>query len=263
MRAVRRLGHEVTGVVPGLAGSSGALGLLGASRLGGRGSAGNVGRSGGGRGARRGARAGRGAGSGARDGEVDARLVGLVNGLGVPVPLDDAVTGGAALGAEVGGDGDVKVLVVVGDTGGGRGVDVPALQRAANDRVAGRVDNRDVGDTGVGSADVDDHGDLLAGGVFLDIVLVVGKLVTLAEPDVALGGLVVALRLGDLKLALDVAVVVRLLVVVDLLTAGGGHGSAGHTGLGRGDETVAVDGGSKSRKDDEGRLHFGGVFRLE
>ena len=172
-------------------------------------------------------------------------------------------SGGSWGSAKVGGDGDVEVLVVVGDTSGGRGVDVPALQRAANDRVAGRVDNRDVGDTGVGSADVDDHGDLLAGGVFLDIVLVVGKLVTLAEPDVALGGLVVALRLGDLKLTLDVAVVVRLLVVVDLLTAGGGHGSAGHTGLGRGDETVAVDGGSKSRKDDEGRLHFGGVFRLE
>lgn len=73
----------------------------------------------------------------------------------------------------------------------------------------------------MGGADVDLELDGLPGVVGLDVVLVVGELVALAEPDVALLGVVVVLAVGDLELALDVAVVVGLLVVVDLLTAGG------------------------------------------
>lgn len=202
------------------------------------------GRGGSGGGAGAGAARGR-AGAGAAHGEVDAGLVGLVDGLGVPVPLDNAVTGGGALAAKVGGHGDVEGGVSGLDTGLGGGVDIPALQGRADDAVGGSVDDGDVGNTGVGGTDVDLEVDGLARGVGLDVVLVVVELVALAEPDVALGGIVVALGAGNLELALDVAVVVGLLVVVDLLTASGGHGITRHTGLGAGDEAVAGDDGGQ------------------
>lgn len=206
----------------------------------------------------RGGRA-RGAGAGATDSEVDARLVGLVDAAGVPPPLDDTLTSGGALTAEVLGDGDVEGSVGGLDTGGSGGILVPVLQDRANDAVGGSLDDGDVGGTGVGSADVDLEGHGLAELEGLDVVLVVVELVALAEPDVALGGVVVALGAGDLELALDVAVVVGLLVVVDLLTASGSHGITRHTGRRAGDEAVASN---NAGQDGEGGNVLGRHFDL-
>lgn len=93
----------------------------------------------------------------------------------------------------------------------------------------------------MGGADVEFERYDLPGCVGLHVCGVVLELVTLAEPDVALGGVVVGLGGGHLELALDVAVVVSLLVIVDLLATGGFHGSANYTRLRRGDHSVAVD----------------------
>lgn len=192
------------------------------------------------------------------EGEIDTRLVGLVNGLGVPVPLEHTVTGGVTLAAEVVGDGDLEAGLVGGDTGGGGGIDIPRDQGLANDTVGGGIDHGDVGNTSVGGTDVDLEVDSLAGSVGLDVVLVVGELVTLAKPDITLIGVVVALARGDLQLALNVTVVVGLLVDLDLLSAGSLHGATGHTGLGAGDEAMGVDQGDNAGKSQSGGelLHF-------
>ena len=220
--------------------------------------------SGAGRSAGNGAGAGTGAGAraGARstESEIDTRLVGLVDRLGVPVPLQHTVTGGATLAAEVIGDGDAEVGLVGGDAGGSGGIDIPGDQGLADDTVGRGVDDGDVSDAGVGSADINCEVDFLAGGIGLDVVLVVGELVTLAKPDVALSVFVVALAGGDLQLALDVAVVVGLLVGLDLLAAGGFHCVAGHTGFWAGDEAMGVDQGDNAGEGQGGELlHFWGL----
>lgn len=101
--------------------------------------------------------------------------------------------------------------------------------------------------------------DSLSGSVGLDLVGVVRILETLAEPDVALGGIVVGLCGGDLKFALDVTVVIALLVVVDLLTAGSLHGRSGHTCSRRSDETVTTNSGGHAGHNESrcSVLHFG------
>jgi hypothetical protein len=185
----------------------------------------------------------------ATDGEVDASLVGLIDAVGVPEPLDDAVAGVGAVAANV-GDGDGELLLVLGDGVGVGAVLVPALQGAADDRAAGGGNDGDVGDTGVRGADVDLDLDLLADGVLLHVLGVVVVLEALAEPDVASLGVVVGLAVGDLELALDVAVVVAHLVVVHLLTASLGESVTGHTGSGAGDETVGA-----GESDEGGRSH--------
>jgi len=185
----------------------------------------------------------------ATDGEVDAGLVGLVDAVGVPEPLDNAVTGVGAVAANV-GDGDGELLLVLRDGVGVGAVLVPALQGAADDGVGGGGNNGDVGDTGVRGADVDLDLDLLADGVLLHVLGVVVVLEALAEPDVASLGVVVGLAVGDLELALDVAVVVAHLVVVHLLTASLGESITGHTGGGAGDEAVGA-----GESDEGGRSH--------
>jgi hypothetical protein len=185
----------------------------------------------------------------ATDGEVDAGLVGLVDAVGVPEPLDDAVTGAGAVAANI-GDGDGELLLVLGDGVGVGTVLVPALQDAAEDGVAGGGNDRDVGDTGVRGADVDLDLDFLADGVLLDVLGVVVVLEALAEPDVASGGVVVGLAVGDLELALDVAVVVAHLVVVHLLTASLGESVTGHAGSRAEDEAVGA-----GESDEGGRSH--------
>lgn len=220
---------------------------------GGRGSSVGGDRGGGGRsaggsrgGRARGSRAGgAGAGSTTND-EVDAADVGLVDGAGVPPPLQGAAALGGAGGGQVGGDGNAEVLVAGLDAGGGGGVAVPADEGVADDAVGGQVDDGDVGDSGVGRGDVDDEGDLLAGGEALDGVGGgVVELVAAALPQVALGGVEVGLRGADLGHGLDVAVVVRRLHVPDLLTAGGLHGIAQGTGGGGGDPAVGRDAGGE------------------
>lgn len=183
------------------------------------------------------------------DGEVNAGLVGLVDAGGVPEPLDNAVAGVGAVAANV-GNGDGELLLVLRDSVGGGAVLVPALQDAADDGVGGGGNNGDVGDTGVRGANVDLDVDLLANGVLLHVLGVVVELVALAEPDVASLSVVVGLAVGDLELALDVAVVVGRLVVVHLLTAGLLESITGHTGGGAEDEAVGA-----GESDEGGRSH--------
>lgn len=98
----------------------------------------------------------------------------------------------------------------------------------------------------MGRGDVDDEGDLLAGGEALDGVCGgVVELVAAALPQVALGGVEVGLRGADLGHGLDVAVVVRRLHVPDLVAAGGLHGIAQGTGGGGGDTAVGRDTGDE------------------
>ena len=201
----------------------------------------------GGRGAGRGARAG--AGARATDNEVDAGLVGLVDVGGVPEPLQDAVTGLRALAANI-GDGDSELLLVLGDGGGVGSVVVPALQDAADDGIAGGRDDGNVGDTGVRSADVDRDGNFLADGVLLHVLGVVVVHESLAEPDLASLDVVVGLAVGDLKLTLDVTVVVAHLVVVHLLAASLGESVTRHTRAGAGNEAVGA-----GESDERGRSH--------
>jgi hypothetical protein len=79
-------------------------------------------------------------------------------------------------------------------------------------------------------------------------------------PDVAFGGVVVCLGLGDLQLALDVAVVVGRLVVVDLLAAGGFHGVTSEAGMRGGDDAV---GGDSCGEADYGEEDGGLVLHFE
>ena len=188
--------------------------------------------------------------------EVNAGLVGLVDGSGVPVPLDHAVTGVGALAADIGHSdierGPVRVL---GDGRRGQSVAVPALEGLTNDLVGLDVDDRDVGDTVVGSTDLDLHGNDLTSGVVEDLTSV-GKGDTLALPHAAVR--VVALEV--LERTLDVAVVVGALLVVDLVTAGSLEAIARETGRGGGDEAVGGDGGGEASKGNGGGvgLHFDG-----
>jgi len=66
----------------------------------------------------------------------------------------------------------------------------------------------------MGSADLESDRNFLAGSESRNNVLVVLVLETLAEPDLALLGVVVGLCLSNLELALDVAVVVTSFRVV-------------------------------------------------
>ena len=82
----------------------------------------------------------------ARDGEVNARLVSLVDVVGIPPPLKDTCTCGSALAIEL-RDGDAELLVVCRDAGGIGCVDIPVLQDAANNGVGRSLDDRDIGST--------------------------------------------------------------------------------------------------------------------
>ena len=68
----------------------------------------------------------------------------------------------------------------------------------------------------MGSADLESDRNFLAGSESRNNVLVVLVLETLAEPDLALLGVVVGLGLGNLELALDVAIVVTGFRVVKI-----------------------------------------------
>lgn len=205
-------------------------------------------------GGRRGRRSRRRNGSRARstDSEVDTRLVGLVDGFGIPVPLQHTVTGGSTLASKIIRDGDAEVGLIGLDAGGGGCVDIPGDQRGANDLVGGSGDDGDVGDTGVGGTDVDGEGDLLSCLVRLDVVLVIGELVALAKPDVALGGFVITLAGGNLQLALDVAVLVGALVGQNLLATGGSHCGTGLASFGASDEAMGVDQGNDAGESQSG-----------
>lgn len=104
------------GVISSL--SRGGSGSVGVNRGGGSSAGGSRGSRG------RGGRAGAGArrAGGAADDEVDTADVGLVDGAGVPPPLEGAATLLGAGGGEVRGDSDGEVLVAVLDARLGGGV---------------------------------------------------------------------------------------------------------------------------------------------
>lgn len=243
----------------GRSGAGGGSGLVRGTRAargrGGGGGAGssNGGEGGGSRGSSGGGRARRAGGGTGAGGEVDARHVGLAGLSRVPPPLENAVAGGAAVGGEGVGESDGEGGVVGGDTGLGGGVVGEGDQGLANDGVGGGVDDGDVGNTGVGSADLNLEVDGLTRGVALDVG-VVGELVTLAEGELALGGVEAAA--GLLGEALDVAVRVGLLGVPHGGAASLLESITGDTGSGRGDLAVGRDGGDERENGDDLGLHL-------
>ena len=142
-----------------------------------------------------------------------------------------------------------------GDRARGERVLVPAYEGLADDSVGRDLDNGDVGDTVVGGTDLNLHRNDLTRGVLVDLAGV-SERDTLALPHAALG--VRALKV--LESTLDVAVAVGVLLVVDLVTAGGPEAVTGETGGGGGDEAVGGDGGGEASEGDGGGvgLHFDG-----
>lgn len=152
--------------------------------------------------------------------------------------LDDTATGGRAGIRQVRWNGNAEAGFVGRNGYRGASIDIPRDQWLANDLVGRGVDDGNVCNTSVWCADVEGHVDDLAGCVRLNFVRVVGVLEAFAEPDLTLVGIVVGLRGGNLELALDVAVVVRLLVVVYLGSTSGLHCSTGHSRSRGGEEAV-------------------------
>lgn len=151
--------------------------------------------------------------------------------------LNDAITSLCTFATEILRNGNAE-RCFVGLYTRGSGCESGPVSQLFDNRVARRVDDGNVGSSGVGRGNVKGKWDDLSSGIALHLVRVVGEFVALAEPDLALGGVVVALRRGDLEHALDVSVVVRGLVHFDLLATGGCHGGSWNTGCGSEDTTV-------------------------
>jgi hypothetical protein len=181
--------------------------------------------------------------------EIDARLVRLVDGWGIPPPLDNTVASIGALGANIGhGNVELGPFGVAGDGHRSQGVLVEADEGLANNLVGADFDNGDVGVTIVWSANLNLHGNLLAGSVVEDLTgIFEGN--TLALPDAAVW-------VGALEVlhgALDIAKLVRRLLVKDLITAGGLETRAGLTGSRRLNEAVGGNGRGKASQGNGGR----------
>lgn len=96
--------------------------------------------------------------------------------------------------------------------------------------------------------DVDNHVDDLSCSVRLDIGSVVGEFIALALPYIACGGIEVTLRRANLEHVLDVPVVVRFLVIVNLRSTCSLHCSTRHTGLRASYEAMAISQAEKTGK---------------
>jgi hypothetical protein len=178
--------------------------------------------------------------------EVNARLIGLVDGRGVPEPLNHAVTSVGALGADIGhGDFEVGPVWVLRHGAGGEGVLVPADEGLANDLVGLDADDGHVGGTVMGSADLNLDRNLLARSVAEDLAGV-RKGNTLALPDAAVG----VRALEVLNGTLDVTVLVGVLGVEDLITTSSLQAGTWLTRNGALDEAVGGDGGDEASKGD-------------
>ena len=142
---------------------------------------------------------------------------------------------------------------MLGDRRAGQGIRVPALKRLTDDLVGLDVDDGDVGNTVMGSTDLDLHGNDLASSVGEDLTSI-GEWDTLALPHAAVG----VFTLKVLESTLDVAVMVGALLVVDLVTAGSLEAITGETGSRGGDEAVSGDGGSEASEGNSSGvgLHF-------
>ena len=122
---------------------------------------------------------------------------------------------------------------------------IPALEGRADDLVGAGFDNGYVGHTGVRRADVDCHGNHLTSRVGEDLAGI-GEWNALALPDAAVG----MATLKVLDGALHIAVMVRVLVVEDLVSAVGFETVAGQTWLRAGNVAVSSDRGDEARKSD-------------
>lgn len=96
------------------------------------------------------------------------KLTGLVDRTRVPPPLNNASTSSRALAPEV-RERDAEVSLVLLERPRNARIVCERDQRRADDRVGRSVDDRDVGSSGVGSADISDDRENLAGGVGLDV----------------------------------------------------------------------------------------------
>ena len=193
------------------------------------------------------------------DSEVNARLVGLINGSGVPPPLNDTVASSGTLAAEITWNGDDKVLVVRCHSCGCRSIIRKGDEGLPNNAIEFGIHNRDIGDASVGSADINNNGDDLSCGEGLDIGLVVFELVAFAQVDIASRSIEIALAVGDLLNSLNISVVVGSLIVEHLLATSSLHGITRHTSVGTRDEAMADNRGDEASKgSNEGidRLHF-------
>lgn len=128
--------------------------------------------------------------------------------------LKNTSTSSRALATEVLRDGDAERGLGGRNARSAGSVDIPRDQGSTNDGVAGGINDRDVGSTFMGSANFESDGDLLTRGEGLNEILVVLVLEALTLPDLALLGVVIGLSLGDLELALNVAIVVTSFAVV-------------------------------------------------
>lgn len=191
-------------------------------------------------------------------GEVYARLVCLVNGGCIPVPLNRTDASLVAVITHVGhGDAEVGPLGMLAEGNRGQGVLVPADEGLADDLVGSEIDDGNIGKTVVGRTNGDGHVYHLAGGIGEDLG-VIGKRNTLALPDTAI-------RVAALKVlyrTLDVAVHVRILSVEDLVTACLLEAIAGLSGSWADDATVSSNrrGKACNGSSDNVRLHCDGLF---
>lgn len=140
---------------------------------------------------------------------------------------------------------------MLGDGRRGQGILVPADQGRADDRVGAGLDNGNVGNAIVRSADLDRHRNDLASGIAEDLTGIRERH-TLAVPHAAVG--VRALQV--LESTLDVAIMVRVLLVEDLVTASGLETITGETGLGRADEAVGGNGRDEASEGSDGGVGF-------
>lgn len=135
-----------------------------------------------------------------------------------------------ALLLQPGRDLDRKLDLISGGLSARRVVILPLDQRRAHDLVGGGVDHRDVGVTLVRDADKHFEVDDVSRLVSLDVGDVVGELVALAEPEVALA----CVRWAGVAAeeGFRVRGLVLLVEVDEGLSARGGRGGAGLPGDG-------------------------------
>ena len=128
--------------------------------------------------------------------------------------LKHTSTSSGTLATKIVGNGDAEGGLGGRNARSAGSVDVPRDQGSTDDGVAGGINDRDVGSTFMGSANFESDRDLLTRGEGLNEILVVLVLEALTLPDLALLGVVVGLGLGNLELALNVAIVVTSFAVV-------------------------------------------------
>lgn len=141
----------------------------------------------------------------------------------------------------------------------GKGVLVPADEGLADDLVGGNVDDGNIGNTVVGSTNLNLHVDLLAGSVGIN-VLGIRKGDTLALPNTTVGVAALEVLLGTL----NVAVVVGNLSVPNAITASGPETIAREAGLWEFDKAVTRNGRGEACNggSDSVGLHCGGGWVL-